>query len=139
VTATAAEPTATQAPDPQAEVLVGGRATLGDQGSYVIDDRGSDGPWLPFATLPAVRASATDSLTVRFVDGVAIGDFLAVVAGAADTTGSSPQAVHAAAVAGDPASLRVGPLPPGKWVLSVRLFRADGRGDGTTYWAFTVT
>ena len=115
------------------------RATPGDLGSYVIDDRGSDAPWLPFASLPAVRASARDALIVRFVDRVEIGDFLAVVAGAADTGGSSPLAVRAAPVAGDPASLRVGPLPPGKWVLSVRLFRADGRGDGTTYRAFTVT
>ena len=89
--------------------------------------------------LPAVPTSARDALIVRFVDRVEIGDFLAVVAGAADTGGSSPLAVRAAPVAGDPASLRVGPLPPGKWVLSVRLFRADGRGDGTTYWAFTVT
>ena len=34
--------------------------------------------------------------------------------------------------------LRLGPIPLGQWVVSVRLFRADGRGDGTTYWAITV-
>ena len=136
-TATAA-PAATDAPPPQAEIVIAGKATPGDLGSYVIDDRGSDGPWLPSATLPAVHAAATDALTVRFVDGVPIGEFVAVIAGAADTSGSSPRGVQAAATGGDAASLTVGPLPPGKWVLSVRLFRADGRGDGTTYWAVTV-
>jgi hypothetical protein len=136
--ATAATPIATDAPPPQAEIVIAGSATPGDLGSYVIDDRGSDGPWLPFATLPAVHAAATEPLTVRFVDRVPIGEFDAVIAGAADTSGSSPQGVQAAATSGDAASLTVGPLPAGKWVLSVRLFRADGRGDGTTYWAVTV-
>ncbi len=110
----------------------------GDLGSYVIDDRGSDGPWLPIASLPAVHAGPAQLLTVRFVDGVPIGEFVAVIAGAADHGGSSPRAIQAATAGGDAASVIVGPLPPGKWVLSVRLFRVDGRGDGTTYWAVTV-
>jgi hypothetical protein len=130
-------PTASPAPPPQAEILGTGTVFAGYLGSYDIDGRGSDGPWLPFDSLSNVHVGSQDTLTIRFVDGSDIGEAVAVAAAAADTTGSSPQAVPVAP-GGNAASVSVGPLPVGKWVLSVRLFRADGRGDGTTYWAMTV-
>ena len=130
--------TATEAPPPQAEITIAGSVTPGELGSYVIDDHGSDGPWLPFDTLPGFHVAPTETLIVRFVDGVAISDYLAVMAAAADSSGTAPRGVPARAADTASQSLVVGPLPLGTWVLSVRLFRADGRGDGTTYWAVTV-
>ncbi len=132
------DPTATGAPPPKAEIIGAATVIPGELGSYVIDGHGSDGPWLPFDVLPGVHVAASEALTARFADGVPIGDFVAVIATAADTSGSSPQGVPARAAGSDNTSLIVGPLPAGKWVLSVRLFRADGRGDGTTYWAVTA-
>lgn len=133
-TASGAAPSFTPAPSPQAEILGKGTIFAGYLGSYEIDGTGSDGPWPPFDSLSRVIVGAQETLTIRFVDGSDIGEVVAVIAAASDTTGSSTQAVPSAP-GGNAASVVVGPLPAGQWVLSVRLFRADGRGDGTTYWA----
>ena len=130
-------PSATPAPSPQAEILGKGTIFAGYLGSYEIDGTGSDGPWLPYDSLSHVVVGAQDTLTIRFVDGSDIGEVDAVVAAASDTTGSKTQAIPTAP-GGNAASVTVGPFPAGQWVLSVRLFRADGRGDGTTYWAITA-
>jgi hypothetical protein len=128
--------TATPAPSPQAEILLPGTFYAGYLGSYEIDGHGSDGPWVPYDSLSHVVVGSQDTLTIRFVDGTDIGEADAVIAAASDTTGSSPRAVPVGP-GGNATSVTVGPLPAGTWVLSVRLFRADGRGDGTTYWAIT--
>jgi len=130
-------PTVTPAPPPQAEILAPGTIFAGYLGSYEVDGTGSDGPWVPFDSLSKVVVGAGQTVTIRFVDGTDIGEADAVIAAAADRTGSNPQAVSVAP-GGNAASVVVGPLPSGSWVLSVRLFRADGRGDGTTYWAVTA-
>lgn len=123
---------------PIAEIVTAQGGVLGALGTYVMDGAGSDAPWLPFATIPSVEVRATDTLQLRFADGAAIGDISAEFAAAADTGGVRQQGVSGTNRAGDGSSVTVGPLPAGQWVLAVRLFRADGRGDGLTYWAVTV-
>ena len=129
---------ATPAPPPQAEIVTAAATIPGDLGTYVIDGGGSDSPAFPFDALPALSVGTRDTIGIRFIDGVAIGDFQVVITAAADTAASAPQAVPATRSA-DGLTLTAGPLPAGRWVLAARLFRADGRGDGVTYWAVTVT
>ncbi|MBI2763934.1 MAG: hypothetical protein HYX54_09340 [Chloroflexi bacterium] len=129
---------ATPAPDPVAELVTADTTIVGTLGSSSIDGRGSDAPWLPFDSLPPVATGVTDLLTVRFSDRVAVGDFSTVIATADDTSGSNPRGVDGSVLAADAKTVRVGPLPVGQWVLSITLFRADGRGQGTTFWAVTV-
>lgn len=123
---------------PIAEIVTAQGAVLGALGTYSMDGAGSDAPWLPFSTIPSVEVGAADTFRIRFADGVAIGDVSTVFAAAADTSGARLQGVPVASRAADGASITEGPLPPGQWVLEARLFRADGRGDGLTYWAVTV-
>lgn len=129
---------ATRAPLPIAEIVTADATIVGDLGTYTIDGQGSDAPWLPFNSLPSITAGVSDTLAIRFSDGVVIGDWSAVIAGALDTSGSTTRGVDGALSATDGTTASVGPLPLGRWVLQVRLFRADGRGDGLTYWAVTV-
>jgi hypothetical protein len=110
----------------------------GTLGSYVLDGRGSDAPWLPFDSLPRVAVAATEALTVGFVDRAAIGEWSVAIAAATDTRGLKPQGIEGVALQPSGDLLSAGPLPVGRWVLSVRLFRADSRADGVTYWAVSV-
>ena len=133
-----AAPASTPSLLPVAEIVTADASIAGKLGSYDLDGGGSDSPWLAFDALPEVVVSATDRLILRFVDGAAIGDHRIVVATADDLSGTSPQGVPDPGLDADRTSLAVGPLPAGRWVLQARLFRADGRGDGVTYWALTV-
>jgi hypothetical protein len=130
--------TAAPAPGPVAEILTESGALPGSLGTYTLDGRGSDAPWLPFDGLPAVDAAAGGTLTVRFMDGVAIGDWSVLLAAAEDTTGAVTRGLDGVGQEPGGRAVTIGPLPPGRWVLMARLVRADGRGDGLTYWAITV-
>ena len=123
---------------PVAELETAEGTILGELGTYSMDGVGSDAPWLPFAAVPAVEASSAEVLQIRFADGAAIGDVSAEFAAADDTRGAHPLGVPTGARADDGRSVSLGPLPAGRWVLEARVFRADGRGDGLTYWAITV-
>jgi hypothetical protein len=76
-----------------------------------------------------------ERLTAGFADGAEIGAWSARAAPATDPRGTS-----VVGVGGRDAdfpllsSVAIDPLPPGRWVLAVRLDRADGRGDATFYW-----
>ncbi len=148
-TATPALPTATltDPPDgassdpalrPVAELVTAQGTVLGALGTYVMDAAGSDAPWLPFTTVPAVEVGPVEMLQIRFADRAVIGDFSAEFATADDTRGAHVLGVPGGGRAVDGSSVTMGPLPAGQWVLEVRLFRADGRGDGLTFWAITV-
>lgn len=123
---------------PIAELVTAQGSVLGALGTYALDGAGSDAPWLPFTTIPSLDVRAADPLQIRFADGAAIGDISAEFAAAADTSGANPHGVPERGHAADGSSVTMGPLPPGQWVLEARVFRADGRGDGLTYWAVTV-
>ncbi len=125
-------------PLPVAVILTADATIAGELGAYAMDGAGDDGPWLGAAGLPSLALGPFDTLSVALIDGVPIGDSSAVMAAADDTSGTRTQAVPGAKLSADHRLLRLGPFPPGQWVLSVRLFRADGRGDGTTYWAISV-
>lgn len=139
-----AEPTPSVAPTDAAPlrpvgVILTADATLaGELGSYTMDGAGADSPWLGAGGIPSLAIGPFDTISVALIDGVPIEDSTAVMAAADDARGSRTQAVPGAHLSADHRVLRLGPIPPGRWVVSVRLVRADGRGDGTTYWAITV-
>lgn len=131
-------PAHTPAPPPLAEIVTADGSIRGTLGTYSIDGRGSDAPWLPFASLPGVGVADGELLTIRFVDGVGIGQWQVLLAPASDTGGLATRGVEGGMLGPLADVLTVGPLPAGSWVLQARLFRADERGDGLTYWAVTV-
>ncbi|MEO8207908.1 MAG: hypothetical protein ABI598_02640 [Chloroflexota bacterium] len=141
-TAVAATPTpvssATSQTLPIAVVMQGDNGTVGALGSYVMDGQGGDSPWLPIDTLTLLTADASTQIRVQFRDGAGIGAWVVDLAPEGDATGARARRV--AERGGGPAveQIVVGPLPPGRWVLAARLFRADGRGDGVTYWGVSV-
>ncbi len=126
------------APPPVAEIVTADGSVEGTLGTYTIDGRGSDAPWLPFSSLPGIDLDAGQALTIRFVDGVGIGQWQLLLAPESDTAGLATRGVDGGSLGPLADSLTVGPLPAGRWVLQAWLFRADERGDGLTYWAVTV-
>jgi hypothetical protein len=132
-------PTPTAAPPPVAVLVTPDATITGSLGTYVIDGRGSDAGWPPFDTLPTFLAGPHELLEIRLADGVEIGPQTQVLfAPAEDLAGADSRAAPGATVGPDATRLLVGPLPSGRWVLAARVFRADGRGDGMTFWALTV-
>ncbi|MBI2777383.1 MAG: hypothetical protein HYX57_09035 [Chloroflexi bacterium] len=132
-----AAPAASPLP-PLAVVEIDGRATPGILGTYTLDGSGSDAPWQPFGGLPVIEVAAGAPLVVAFADGAPIGGWVAQLAAADDPTGANPSGFGGVDQGLDAASVTTGPMPAGRWVLAVRLFRVDGRGDGITYWAVTA-
>ncbi|HLE79446.1 MAG TPA: hypothetical protein VI687_03545 [Candidatus Limnocylindrales bacterium] len=130
--------TSTPAPPPLAEIVTADGNIQGTLGTYSIDGRGSDAPWLPFSSLPGLSVAPGELLTIRFVDGVGIGQWQVLLAPASDTGGLATRGVDGGMLGPLADVLVVGPLPAGSWVRQARLFRADERGDGLTYWAVTV-
>ena len=123
---------------PAAVLLVDSAAAPGALGSWTLDGQGSDSPWLPAAALAEV-AIGPSPLFVRFADGVRIGAWTARAATASDVAGDMAGALGGREEAVPAlASLEFGPPPPGRWVISVRLDRSDGRGDATFYWLVVV-
>jgi hypothetical protein len=110
----------------------------GSLGSWALDGQGSDSPWLPAS---ALRQAALESrrITVRFAGDVPIGAWTARIAPAGDRTGETATALGEREAADPPLpAVVLEAAPPGRWVLSVRLDRADGRGDATFYWLLRV-
>ena len=130
------EPTLAALPIAQLKGTSG--AIAGALGTYDVDGLGSDTPWLPFSSLPAVVLTSTEIVTISFVGGFAIGQWSAVLAAADDTSGAASRVAPGGTLGPNATALTVGPLPAGRWVLQTRLIRLDGHGDGVTYWAVTV-
>lgn len=144
-TVPAATPTPLPTPTPAASSLpplavvrVDGRPTPGTLGSYTLDGSGSDAPWQPFGGLPGIQVAAGTSLVVAFADGAPIGGWVAQLAAADDPMGANASGLGGVEQGLEAETVTTGPIPAGRWVLAVRLFRADGRGDGITYWAVTA-
>lgn len=122
---------------PPAGILLtaAGDEIRGILGSWTFENSGSDSPWLSAAGLPGVRAVAGSRLRVRLAGGQPIGAWSARAAAATDTRGERPIDMGAREVSEPPLDeLTLDVLPPGRWVLAVRLELADGRGDVTCYW-----
>jgi hypothetical protein len=107
-------------------------------GAWTLDGQGSDSPWLPASALVEVAASSS-SWSVRLGGGDQIGAWSARAAPASDVTGESAIGLGERDDA-EPSldEVTLGPLPPGRWVIAVRVDRADGRGDATFYWLVSV-
>ncbi len=123
---------------PIAQIMTADATVIGTLGTFTMDGSGSDAPWLPYDTLSQVRLGPRDTVKVAFVDGAAIGDWSAVVARSDDVGGATPRGVDGPGLVPDNKAVALGPLPVGRWVLEVRVFRADGRGNGLTFWAVMV-
>jgi hypothetical protein len=121
-------------------VLELGAATfVGALGSWTLDGQGSDAPWLPAAVLTDVSVGG-QTLTVRFADGSPVGAWSARAAPSTDQRGDSAIGLGERDEDQPPlGAVTFGPLPAGTWVVAVRLDRADGRGDSTSYWLVTAT
>jgi hypothetical protein len=109
--------------------------SVGILGSWTLDGRGSDAPWLPASALEPVHLDAGAPVTAAYGDGAAIGAWGAWIAGVDDPRGSAATWIGGREST-EPAvpSVTVGAVEAGVWVLAVRLDRADGRGDATFYW-----
>lgn len=113
---------------------------VGVLGSWTLDAGGSDSPWLPWRAAGAVTIPAGGPVTIRFVDGSPIGWWSVDLADRADSAGLNAQRLGGRDVDRPPLdSIRLDQLPAGTYVLAARLFRADGRGDGLTYWSIAAT
>jgi hypothetical protein len=113
---------------------------VGVLGTWVLDGRGSDSPWLPWRAGAAVPVPPDVRVTIRLADGSPIGPWFVDLADEGDIAGLRPIRLGGREV-GLPAldSVQLEPLPAGRWVLAARLFRADGRGEGVTYWSLLVS
>jgi len=126
--------------EPAATLQAPGLAPIaGTVGSWAIDGRGSDSPWLPARALGAFEVAGDTPIMIAFDDGTPIGAYAARIAAVADLRGEWPRSVGGRSLAAPAqAAVTAGPVPPGAWVLAVQLVRADGRGEATFYWAIRV-
>lgn len=138
-------PSATPRPtdDPRvAGVLVmpGGVVVPGILGTNIIDQTGSDAPWIPFLPARAVSIEVGVPVTIRLGDGSPIGSWSVELAGAADRYPTTFIGLGFRESALPPlGAVEPKPLPAGCWVLEATLSRADGRGSGATYWSVSVS
>lgn len=137
-------PSATPRPtdDPRvAGVLVmpGGVVVPGILGTNIIDQTGSDAPWIPFLPARAVSIEAGVPIAIRLGDGSPIGSWTVELAGAADRYPTTFIGLGFRESTLPPLGTVVPrPLPAGCWVMAATLSRADGRGSGVTYWSISV-
>jgi hypothetical protein len=114
--------------------------TVGGLGTWVLDGRGSDSPWLPWRAGAAVPVPPGVPVTIRLADGSPIGWWFVDLADEKDVAGLRAIRLGGREVDLPPLdSVQLEPLPAGRWVLAARLFRADGRGEGVTYWSLLVS
>jgi hypothetical protein len=137
--ASSSAPTAGPAQLPAAVLVLAGTEAPGTLGSWTLDGQGSDSPWLPAAALAEVEVGP-GPLMVRPVDGASIGAWSAHRAPASDPSGRALTGLGGREE-DTPAldAVALDPLPAGRWVVAVRLNRADGRGDATFYWLLAAT
>ena len=131
---------ATGPTEPAAILQTGdGPPISGTLGSWAFEDAGSDTPWIPSTAMTPLDVAAGRVLAVTFADAAPVGAWQAAAAHVADHSGRAAWVVGGRDTS-EPSmrTVVVGPLPVGDWVLSVRLFRADGRGDAAFYWSVMV-
>jgi hypothetical protein len=111
----------------------------GTLGSWTLDDRGSDSPWLPATALSGQDVPLLAAISVHLDGATAVGAWSARASPATDSLGESGIGLGGREEAEPPLqAVTLDRLPPGRWVVAVRLDRADGRGDATFYWLLTV-
>ena len=108
----------------------GGDPVVGQLGSYIWADGGSDSPWLPGSP---IRVGTGEPLTVSLAAGAAIDEWAArrVRAGTSNGTGA------VALGSGGPPATFAAPAP-GTWSVQVVIRFAGGLGSATYYWQVDV-
>lgn len=120
-------------------VVGDGAGIPGALGTWVLDDAGSDSPSLPWSAPDAIAIPPGVAVALRLADGSPMGAWFADLADAVDIDGGKALRLGGREADAPPLiSVRLGALPTGRWVLAARLFRADGRGNGVTYWSVLV-
>jgi hypothetical protein len=145
-TAPPSEPASPAPTRPPEDLWVRGLLVVGDDavvpgalGSWVLDGAGSDSPWLPWKALDAIAIPPGVAVSIGLADRSSIGSWFADLADAVDVTGVAVVRLGGREADAPPlGSVQLMPMPTGRWVLAARLFRADGRGDGVTYWSVLV-
>jgi hypothetical protein len=124
---------------PAAVLVTAGAEIPGTLGSWTLDGRGSDSPWLPASALPERAITTPAAIVVRFVGSAQIGAWLARAAPASDPEGGLGIGIGGRDEGAPPLNaVTLDPIRSGRWVVAVRLDRADGRGDATFYWLLSV-
>jgi len=127
----AASPSATGSGPPQAALAAeGGDPVIGQLGTYVWHDEGSDSPWLPGAP---IAVGAGEPLSVTFASPADIASWGArtVDAGADGPAGARSLADGAGTPAFHAPSR-------GAWTLEVHVVFADDAGDASYFWRLDV-
>jgi hypothetical protein len=119
-------------PPPVAMLRVGQRSYPGKIGGYTWKAHGDSAPWLPARALDPVTITAGARLSVK-LEGVAIAQWTARIARAADTSGENVTGLGH----GRRTISFEGPRS-GSWVLSVVVEYADELGSGAYYWRLDV-
>jgi hypothetical protein len=117
------------APQPPAAVLSfpGGQPTVGDLGTYVYRDAGSDAPWLPGE--PVAVPPAGVLCQVFLSEPLRVTAWRARVAPAGRAPGIGQEREIAAGE-----GPMIFELPSGAWTLQLSVQFGDGIGDATYYW-----
>lgn len=131
--ASATAPTTTPGAEPPAASLAaeGGDAVVGQLGTYVWRDGGSDSPWLPGRRL-VVGSGEPLTLTLEPAVGVASWTARSVPASAAGPEGATSLGEGTDA----PAFAAPG---VGAWTVEVHLVFADDLGDARYFWRLEVS
>ena len=109
----------------------GGDPVVGQLGTYVWADGGSDSPWLPGAPM---AVGAGEPLRLRLEPDVGMAGWLARVV--PDDAGGAANARPLGEGEGSPSFTAP---EPGAWTLEVRVTFADGLGTASYFWALAVS
>lgn len=126
----AAGPSASAGGPPRAALAAdGGDPVVGDLGTYLWGDTGSDAPWLPGEP---ITVGSAEPLLVALDPAVPVVAWAAKVAPA----GAEPGAATVLAEGrGTPSFTAPG---PGAWTLALKVTFSGGLGEATYAWALTV-
>jgi len=117
----------------------GGEPITGALGTYVYEGSGSDAPWLPAASLEPVQVPAGATLELKLEDASAFVSWSAQVAAADDVRGESRTGLGQSEGSERMESAAFASPETGQWVLAVRVFYPDDRGDAFLFWLLDVS
>ena len=117
----------------------GGEPMTGALGTYVYEGSGSDAPWLPAASLEPVQVPAGATLELTLESASAFVSWSAQVAAAEDVRGESRTGLGQSEGSERMKSAAFASPEAGQWVLAVRVFYPDDRGDAFLFWLLDVS
>jgi predicted small lipoprotein YifL len=128
-----ADPPAVGDGPPDAALLVpDGDPVVGQLGTYVWRDAGSDSPWLPGTPVELVGGR---SILFGLRAAVPVETWAAAYADVRVEPGSVPRSIPLQSLA---VPLEVAPPPPGRWTVVLRVTFGDGLGEAGYFWLVTM-